>query len=152
MRELRLLIALPRNEPARVLTYGLPSLSRTTPGGSFVPSGSVFDPLGPAVALMLSVFSLLCILPLYQLKLECWTSVERNERRNIAAILIITSNFKKICTRKKDMCNNGRKKETRLIMLALYQPMLKAIKKSPRSARISSGCAKRRSFTGQTRH
>lgn len=96
MRELRLLIALPRNEPARVLTYGLPSLSRTTPGGSFVASGSVFDPLGPAVALMLSVFSLLCILPLYQLKLECWTSVECNERRNIAAILIITSNFKKI--------------------------------------------------------
>lgn len=41
------------NGLGRVVTYGLPSLSSTIPGGNFVPSGSVFDPLDPAVALML---------------------------------------------------------------------------------------------------
>jgi hypothetical protein len=74
MRELRLLIALPRTEPGGVNTYGLPSLSKTTPGGSCVPPGSVFDPLGPAVALMSSVFFPSVYIALGQI--ESWT---RNE-------------------------------------------------------------------------
>ena len=69
------------NELGRVVTYGLPSLSSTTPGGNFVPSGSVFDPLGPAVALMLGLYyPLFCfyrrLIIRIELKCRCGTKVD----------------------------------------------------------------------------